>query len=200
MIVSEPQWISDSILLLHVRCPPAVLKIIDPALPVEVIVQAAKIDPQVGHLVNEKRSRIQVLYAVDFLPFKRREPLAVAFRINGERRRSQGQRVKNVGFAIARIPPEGQKPRLGLPTMRYGCASVESPLPIDAAIQIISKLPYLAFRLAVRGEIVCRRKNTGHQYGGIDRRQFAFPDPAAGLHVEEVIVEPFVSGGIRFRP
>src|SRR5215471_17217413 len=71
----KPIWILDSILPVNVCGASAVLEIIDSDLPIEVVVNAAKIDPEMRHLMDEKRSSVQILCIVDFLPFKRRNPL-----------------------------------------------------------------------------------------------------------------------------
>jgi len=70
VIVQKTEWIIYSILPLNIGGSPAVLKIIDSHLPVEVVVYAAKIQPQMGHLMNEERAGIQIFYVVGFLPFK----------------------------------------------------------------------------------------------------------------------------------
>src|SRR5471032_962905 len=41
-----------------------------------------------------------------------------------------------------------------------------------------------------------RRAHAGHQQRRVDARQLAIPHPLAGVHVEEVIVEALVAGGV----
>jgi hypothetical protein len=74
---------------------------------------------------------------------------------------------------------------------------IQSPLPINAPVQNFSQFPYLAFFLTPPGEVACRRKNTRYEYGSINCRQFTLLGSAAGLHVQEMVVETFVSRGIR---
>src|SRR5215469_5867697 len=119
----KPIWILDSILPVNVCGASAVLEIIDSDLPIEVVVNAAKIDPEMRHLMDEKRSSVQILGIVDFLPFKRRNPLFVTLRLDGKRRGSQGKRIKDDGFAGNRRP------------------FIEGPLPIHAAIKNFGKFP-----------------------------------------------------------
>src|ERR1700692_1522053 len=79
------------------------------------------------------------------------------------------------------------------------CRFIQSPFPIDAAVKNFGKFSYLAFSFTAPREIACHRKNTCHEYGSINCRQFTLPGPAASLHVKEMVVEPFVSRCIRFR-
>jgi hypothetical protein len=106
----KPIWILDSILSVNVRGASAVLDIIDSNLSVEVVVNAAKIDPEMRHLMDEKRSSVQILCIVDFFPFKRRNPLFVTLRLDRKRRGSQGKRIKDDGFAVTLVPPVRKKP------------------------------------------------------------------------------------------
>ena len=78
----KSQWLLYSILLLHKCGPPAILEVINSSLPIEVILYATEIQPEMRHLVNEKRSGIQAFNAVEFLPLKSGDPFAVAYRID----------------------------------------------------------------------------------------------------------------------
>jgi len=53
IVVGKLHWILDSILPVNICSPPAVLEIIDPGFSIEVVVYAAKIQPQMRHLMNE---------------------------------------------------------------------------------------------------------------------------------------------------
>ena len=97
-----------------------------------------------------------------------------------------------------RIPSIRKKSRLGLPAMADRCPIIQGSLPIDAAVKHISKFPYLAFSVALSGEIGCHGQHTGHEYRGINGRQFASPSPTAGLDVNEMVVEAFISRSVRF--
>src|ERR1039457_7715993 len=79
------------------------------------------------------------------------------------------------------------------------CPIIEGPLPINAPVKNFSEFPYLSFFFILLSEITCHRKNTGHEYAGINRRQFTLQGSAAGLHIEEMVIEPFVSRGSLFR-
>jgi len=59
--------------------------------------------------------------------------------------------------------------------------------------------PYFVLLLALPVEERCGAQHAGQQKGGVDGRQLAPAGPAAGRPVEEVIVEAFVSGRVRFR-
>src|SRR5215469_17212280 len=144
----KPIWILDSILPVNVCGASAVLEIIDSDLPIEVVVNAAKIDPEMRHLMDEKRSSVQILGIVDFLPFKRRNPLFVTLRLDGKRRGSQGKRIKDDGFAVTLVPPVRKKPRLGFPTVGNRRPFIEGPLPIHAAKEFrqVSAVSLLATR------------------------------------------------------
>ena len=68
--MGEAERILNGVSSLNVSGPPAVLKVIDSRFAVEVIVDAAKIDPLMRHLMDEKRSGVEVIVAVDRLVFK----------------------------------------------------------------------------------------------------------------------------------
>src|ERR1700734_2837753 len=78
------------------------------------------------------------------------------------------------------------------------CPIIQSPFPVDAAVKQISKFPYLAFSVALSGEIGCHGQHTGDEYRGINGRQFASPSSPARLHVNEMVVEAFISRSVRF--
>jgi hypothetical protein len=71
-------------------------------------------------------------------------------------------------------------------------------LPINAPVKTLREFPYLGFLVILPDEIRGRRKNAGQKYGCINRRQFALQGTAAGMHVEEMEIEPSVSRGICF--
>ena len=84
--------------------------------------------------------------------------------------------------------------------MGDGGAAILRPAPVGAAVERIGELADFQFELIVLVEISAGGQNAGKQKCGIDRGQFAIPDAAAGLHVEEMIVETLVAGGIGLRP
>src|SRR5579862_9090022 len=83
--------------------------------------------------------------------------------------------------------------------MRDRISSIQRPFPINSPVKHVGKFPYFAFLFTLSAEIVGRRKNTCDEYGRVNGRQFALPRTASRLHVEEVVVEPFVSRRIRLR-
>src|SRR6202041_1655872 len=87
-VVSKLQWILDSILLMNEGGSPAVLEVVDSHFPVEVVADAAKIEPEMRHLVNEQRSGVEVFDVVNLSPFERRDPFLVALWVDGKRGRS----------------------------------------------------------------------------------------------------------------
>src|ERR1700722_5319444 len=70
------------------------------------------------------------------------------------------------------------------------------PLPIDATIERVGDLANLNLDWRVTGKIGARYEYSAKQQSSVDKRQLAFPDTFAGLHVEEVIIKTHVAGGV----
>src|ERR1035438_7280847 len=99
--MGELQRILNGVLLLHVSGTPAVLKIVDSRFAVEVVVDTAKIQPLVRHLMDEQRPGVEVIVAVDRLVVKGRGPLPVSLGIDGKSGRSQRENIQDERLAIA---------------------------------------------------------------------------------------------------
>src|SRR5450759_3685544 len=194
-VALELSRVADRVLLLGERGAAAVLEVVNAALAHVVVADAAKVYPDVRELVNEERPGVQELLAVELLPAVRPCPCLVAALWQGVRRRSQAEHGQENRLAVA-LPPGFQKPVLRLPCVRDRQAAVLRPLPVDAAVERVGKLRYLAllFRLAVKvgGGGQC----PGEQEGCVDGRQFRLPRAPTGLHVQEVIEESLVAGRV----
>jgi hypothetical protein len=83
--------------------------------------------------------------------------------------------------------------------MRKGRTAIERPLPVGAAIQDVGKSPDFALLFRVPVEIGGASEHSRKKERRVDGRELAVPNPAATLHVEEVVVEAFVTGGIALR-
>src|SRR5690606_20324664 len=79
--------------------------------------------------------------------------------------------------------------------LREAGGAVLRPVPVHAAVERVGTLADLAL-LTVSVEIACRHQHAGDEERGIDQREFALPDAPAGPHVEEMIIEALVAGGI----
>ena len=84
------------------------------------------------------------------------------------------------------------------------CVSVAPPfcaqLPVRAAVEGVGQGAdlVLVFRVAI--EVRGGGQHAREQERRVDGGQLALPDAPPGLHVEEVVVEPLVAGGVRLRP
>src|ERR1051326_4987563 len=87
----------------------------------------------------------------------------------------------------------------GCPTVRYRVCAILGPLPVRASIESCGKISNLTFVFSVTIEILGSRQCTRDHEGRIDCREFAIKRTATCLHVKKVIVETFVSRGVRFR-
>lgn len=184
--------VADPVLLLHEGGAPAVLEIIDPLLAHERVLDAAKIDPHVGELMREQRSRVQELGIVDGPPSIGRCPRPIALRGERVRRRSEPEHVQQQRLVIP-FPPVRQESTLGSPPVGHGGAAVLGPLPIDARVQPDGEVADLALGRRVPVEVRGGGQHAAQQEGGVDRRQLALPRARSGLRVEKVIVEPLVA-------
>ena len=69
-------------------------------------------------------------------------------------------------------------------------------MPIGAAIERVAEGADFALVGCIGVEIDPRRQRAGQQEGAIHCRQLALPGAPAGLHVEKMIVEAVVAGGV----
>src|SRR6476659_1676979 len=84
------------------------------------------------------------------------------------------------------------------PTVRDRRTSIQGPLPVGPAVQRAGQFTDFGFLLRIRVKVRGANEHTCEEKGGINRRKLAFPNPASVLHVQEVIIEAFVAGGIGF--
>src|ERR1700735_2375015 len=103
------------------------------------------------------------------------------------------QNIKDAGFAVT-LPTVVKKTGFWFPSLRKSRFAVQRPLPVDAAIQCIGELPNLGLVLSAAGKIGSRGEHSGEEQSRIDQRQLALPDPFAGLHLKEVIIQTLVTG------
>ena len=75
--MGKPSRVFDSVLPLNVGGPAAVLKIVDADLTIHRIFDATTIQPNLGELMNKEGPGVNVLYVIEFLPFKGRGPFVI---------------------------------------------------------------------------------------------------------------------------
>jgi len=69
-------------------------------------------------------------------------------------------------------------------------------VPVGAFVKCLSERAKLALSFCVSVEITCGSECAGEKICRVDRREFAVARTTASLHVEEVIVEAFVTSGV----
>src|SRR5208283_1925518 len=110
--------------------------------------------------------------------------------------RGDSQNVKDAGLTVA-LPTIVKETAFGFPSLRKSGFAIQRPLPINAAVEGFGELANLILALSVAGEIRGGGERSGEEQSSIDQRQLALPDAFAGLYLEEVIVETFVTGCVR---
>ncbi len=85
----------------------------------------------------------------------------------------------------------------GLPSHGHDGAVRGGPGPIDPLVEEPGELPYLAFVIRCGREVRSAGEGAGDQDRGVHHRQLALPHAPARLHVEEVVVEAPMAGGVR---
>ena len=110
-------------------------------------------------------------------------------------RRAEAEDVQQHRLVVA-LPAIWQEAAFRLPPERDGAVVDLRPAPVGAPVQRVGQRADF-FLLAVAAvEVAGGGQGARQQEGGVDRRQLALPCAAAGLHVEEVIVEAAVAGGV----
>src|SRR5262249_8735983 len=94
----------------------------------------------------------------------------------------------------------GDKAALRSPTLAHGALFIQGPTPVNAAVESLGQSPDLLLLLRIVIEVDANRENACQEQRRVESGQLAPPGAPPGLHVKEVIVEPFVTRGIRFRP
>ena len=135
----------DGVLLLHISRPPAVFEVIDALAAHVLILDPAKINPQVRELMDKERAGVQELVVVDFSPLIGGGPGGIAFRGQRMRRRTQAEQVEKQRLVIA-LPAIRQKAALRLPTVRDRRPAVLGPLPVGAPVQLVGQRADFAAR------------------------------------------------------
>ena len=82
------------------------------------------------------------------------------------------------------------------PAQTEGAVAAAHPLPIDTGVEPVSQRADFGFVAALAGEILPCGQNTGDQQAGVEAGQLAAAGALAGLHVEEVVVEALITGGV----
>ena len=123
----------------------------------------------------------------------------VALHGQGIGRRTEAQKIEDRGLVIAASPIRG-KSALRRPSMCDRGLPVLSPLPVGSAVERFCQFA----KLTLLGHIPIEVQGGGQcpceQEGRVDGGQFTLPGTPSAVHVEEVIVEPLVAGGVRLGP
>ena len=196
-VARELERIVDRVAALHMRRATAVLEIVDALVAHERVLDAAKVDPDVRHLVGEQRSRVEIFEAVAFLPFVGRSPRRDSFRVRQRMRgRAEPQDVQQQRLVVA-FPSPRQKSASGFQPCVTVVAAVLRPCASRRGDTIASAATRISARPAYPRRNTRRRQHAGEQDRAVHGRQFALPRAAPGLHVEKVIIEAVVAGGVR---
>ena len=192
----EPHGVAQGVLLLNNGGPAAVLEIVGPLFPHERILDAAQVDPDVRELVDEERRREEVIDVVEVLPLIGPAPRAVALRGQWVCGRAQAEDVEQHRLAVS-LPAVAQETGPGFPSHVHHAAVRGGPGPVDPLVEEPGKIADLPFVVRRGGEVHAAREDAGDQNRGVDHRQLALPNAPASLHVEEVVVEASMAGGVR---
>ena len=152
--------VADRVLLVDERRPAAVLEVVDPALAHGSVLDLPEVDPDVGELVGEERSRAEVLLPVDPLPRIGRRPRGVGAGRDRMRRRGEREHVEQERLVVP-LPAVRQEPALRLPAMGESRAAVQGPLPVDAFPDPAREIPDPALRFGGSIEVRGRREGAG---------------------------------------
>src|ERR1700692_2198690 len=83
--------------------------------------------------------------------------------------------------------------------MRHRGFAVLRPSPIAPAVERIGETTNFSLLRELVVKIGGSREGAGQQEGAINGRHFAVPGAPAGVHVQKMIVEPLMAGGVRLR-
>ena len=119
----------------------------------------------------------------------------------GERvgRRAEAEHVEQHGLVVA-LPAVGQEAALRRPAVRDGRPAALRPAPVHAAVERVGQRADLVLVGRVAIEVGGGGQHARQEERRVDGRELAPPGATARLHVEEVVVEPPVAGGVGLRP
>ena len=197
-VAGKLQRVAHRVLLVDVRRLAAVLEVVAAVLPHERVAEVAEVDPEMRELVREQRPGVEHLAAVDLLPLVGRAVSGVALGRQREGRRAEAEQVQQQPLVVAG-PAVRDEAGLRSPAVGDRRAAVQRPLPVGPAVELVGQAADLGLLLGVRVEVGGAGEHPGEQEGRVDRGELALPDPASALHVQEVVVEALVAGGIGLR-
>src|SRR5215212_757695 len=146
--------------------------------------------------MNEQWSGVKKRVPVELFPVIRSSPRLVTLLRQGERWRREAEHIKNQSLAVSG-PTILNEACFGSPTVRDRQCTVLSPLPIRPRIKRTGEFPDLALIFCLAIEIAGRRECAGDQVGSINGRDLRLHCTPPGLHVEEVIIEAFMTSCVR---
>ncbi len=148
----------------------------------------------------EERREEDVLVPLPALPAVVARPLLPYRRVDGMRRRAEGEELQDHRLVVA-VPVGFDELRLGLPPHADARRPRLRPAPLDARVELLGELPDLALVRVVAVEVLAAEEDAGEQQRGVDRRQLDLLEALAGLGNEEVVEEAAVAGrAARLRP
>ncbi len=124
------------------------------------------------------------------------DPRAPGGRVGGMRRRGEGEDVEDHPLVVA-DPVRVDESILGMPAHAHGGRPSLGPFPIDAEVDRIGERANLLLSRVAAVVVALREQDAGEQERGVDRGQLDRLEAAAGLHVEEMIEEAAIAGGVR---
>src|SRR5690349_245956 len=112
---------------------------------------------------------------------------------------AEAEDIEQQTFVIS-APTMGDEPVLGPPAMGQGCLAVAGPVPVGSLVEMVGDLPDFGLIGSVVVEISGHGQGAREQECRVDGRQFALPNAAPGLYVEEMVEEALVARGVRLGP
>ena len=197
-VAGPARGIGDRVVALRAHGQARVLEVVRIVAAHEIVADAAEVDPRGAVLVAEQRPEGQKGFAVERAPVAR-----VGARPGLPRRglqrmagRAQRQDVEQVGLVVA-LPVVRDELAAGRPAHADQRRARLHPRPVDAPVQRVGQRADLLFLRRVTVVVALREQHAAEQQGGVDAGQLHAPPVAqAGLHVEEVVVETAVAGGV----
>src|ERR1035437_1478207 len=114
------------------------------------------------------------------------------------RRRTKSEDVQQQRLVVT-LPAIWQEAAFGVPSERNRGTVVLRPEPVRAQVECIGQRADFIFgirccvKISARSECACQKKCA------VDSRQLTSPRAATGLHVDEMVIETFVTRGVRLR-
>ena len=178
---------------LQERSAAAVLEVVEPGAPHEVVLKPAQVEPAVRVLVDEQRAGVQVLPPAERDESVRRLDGRPRRRRGGRGGRAAGDRVEQQRL-VEPTPAVAEPARLRPPPVDHRRRPPRRPRPVGPRFDQRREPADLPLVAVVAAEVRGGEQRPGDQQRRVDGRRLAPPGPPAerlaGGHRQEVVVEP----------